>query len=326
MLATRISKGHAIDNVKHSRKSMAAHHYVSKFHLREFCDPSSLSSRDPWLWVGSIKDARVKRRSPKNVGTATGLFDGPGGFENPNASIEKFLANEVEGPAASALRKLRDLGVTSNESLPAPLMRYLAWAASRSVTLKALEMQWSNRFDLSAPSAEPPPAGLEQTKPRERPVRLVHPTMGRRTANEAGDIDRLLSSGWVPDPDDPANFLEGVHTQQYYFQARWFPRLRWFTLRPPTGKSFIIGDRPVGWGTPDCLNAPPSCLRDPSAFLIAPLCPSLALVARNDTSSWSITPEDVNGILALWSHDWIAGPTQQCVADAINARRRLLPV
>lgn len=42
----------------------------------------------------------------------------------------------------------------------------------------------------------------------------------------------LIDDGWIPDMTEPANFLEGVHLQAYYFQARWFPRLRWFTLRP----------------------------------------------------------------------------------------------
>jgi hypothetical protein len=79
-------------------------------------------------------------------------------------------------------------------------------------------------------------------------------------------LSKLLDAGWIPNPRDRANFLEGVHIQASYFQVRRFPRLRWFTLKPPPGEFFIIGDRPVGWGTPDCLNAPPCCLRDPSAF------------------------------------------------------------
>lgn len=225
LIAIRLA-GCLIDNVSHGRKRMAANHYVSKFHLREFCDPGSISSRDPWLWVGSIKAGSVKRRSPKNVGTTAGLFEGPGAFEDPNSSVEHFLANEVEGPAALALRRLRDLGITPNESLAPPLMRYLAWAASRSVTLKTLEIEWSKRFDFGAPMAEGPPAGLEQTKTRERPVRMIHPTLGMRTLNESSDIDHFARSGWVPDQEGSANFLEGVHIQQYYFQSRWFPRLK----------------------------------------------------------------------------------------------------
>ena len=47
---------------------MASHHYVSHFHLRQFCDPESLDARDSWLWVGSFADGSVRRRAPKNIG------------------------------------------------------------------------------------------------------------------------------------------------------------------------------------------------------------------------------------------------------------------
>ncbi|MGH6912070.1 MAG: DUF4238 domain-containing protein, partial [Phenylobacterium sp.] len=56
----------------------AQHHYVSQFHLRQFTDPDSLALKDPWLWVGSVPNGPIKRRAPKNVGTKTLMFDGPG--------------------------------------------------------------------------------------------------------------------------------------------------------------------------------------------------------------------------------------------------------
>src|SRR6266404_1611659 len=112
---------------------MASHHYVSKFHLRQFCDLDSTSMRDPWLWVGSFADGTVRKRSPKNVGTISNLFDGPGGLANADAKIESFLANEVEGPASISLREFCDRNNSEALTLPEPLMRYLGWAASRSM-------------------------------------------------------------------------------------------------------------------------------------------------------------------------------------------------
>jgi len=81
-------------------------HYISKFHLNQFLDTDSLSTKDPWLWQGFVRDGTVKRRSPKNVGTASLMFDGPGCLADRDATLESFLANEVEGPAAAALRNL----------------------------------------------------------------------------------------------------------------------------------------------------------------------------------------------------------------------------
>lgn len=301
---------------------MSAHHYVSKFHLAQFCDPESLSTRDPWLWLGTIADGSVKRRAPKNVGTVPDLFDGPGGFAESEVSIETFLASDVEGPAARALRALSSAGHEVRH-LPGELLRYLAWAASRSLAMQRLEVEWSVRFGplLDGPFAEPPPEGMGDTVSRTRPVRLLHPTLGEKTVATDEAVGPLLDIGWIPDPSERSNFLEGAHIQAYYFQVRWFPRLQWFTLRPPDGEFFIIGDRPVGWGVPDCLDAPPCCLRDPSAFLIAPLSRSLALVGRNSADAWAITPAQVNAILAKWSHDWIAGPTSMVVANALHDRQ-----
>jgi phenylacetate-CoA ligase len=82
---------------------MSGQHYVSRFHLSAFCDPASTGTPDPSLWIGSLADQSIRRRSPKNIATAAGLFDGPGGFGEPGASLETFLANEVEGPAATAI-------------------------------------------------------------------------------------------------------------------------------------------------------------------------------------------------------------------------------
>ena len=301
---------------------MAAHHYVSKFHLREFCDPDSLHTPDPWVWYGNLSDGSVKRRAPKNIGTSPDLFDGPGGFVQAEVTLEDYLANNVEGPASRALRDVLSQSPDLVKNLPPELMRYLAWAASRALPMQRLEIKWATRFAalLAGPKIDPPD-GLLDAANRSRPVRLVHPTLGETTVAADEDLDILLDAGWIPDPMDRSNFLEGVQVQSYYFQARWFPRLRWFTLRPPVGEDFIIGDRPVGWGVPDCLDAPPCCLRDPSAFLIAPLSRSLILVGRNDSGPWAVTPRQINAVLASWSYDWIAGPTEEVVTNAIRDRR-----
>lgn len=101
---------------------MAAHHYVSKFHLRQFCEPASMRTPDPWLWVGDISKKSVKRRAPKNIGTAPDLFDGPGGFTSAKATVEDFLANHVEGPGDHALRGIVGQVGVELKQVPPPLM------------------------------------------------------------------------------------------------------------------------------------------------------------------------------------------------------------
>lgn len=302
----------------------AQHHYVSRFHLRQFCDPDSLSLRDPWVWLGDTASGSIRRRAPKNVGTAPELFDGPGAFSDSTRKLEHFLANEVEAPAALALRELVGHPDGAAIEVPQPLMKYLAWAGSRSIAMQQVATDWATRFRdvLNIPMAEPPPAGLPSGG-RLRPVRLIHPQSGKTLGDvRSEDVASLLDDGWALDLSDRANFLELCHIQAHYFQVRWFPRLRWFLLRPPDSGWFILGDRAVGWGVPTCLDAPPCCLRDPEAFLVAPLTRSLALVGRNNSQEWQVTPTTVNAMTAAWAREWVVGPTRDVVALALSDRRR----
>jgi hypothetical protein len=102
----------------------AQHHYVSKFHLCQFLDPHSVAEKDPWLWQGFIPDGPVKRRSPKNVGTQRLMFNGPGGLADRDSTLESYLAHEIEGPAADAMRCVCERPPGSGLGLPPALTRY----------------------------------------------------------------------------------------------------------------------------------------------------------------------------------------------------------
>jgi hypothetical protein len=162
---------------------------------------------------------------------------------------------------------------------------------------------------------------LDATK-LQRDVAMRHPTHGFRVFPAGSELNQAIIDGWHPDMSERTNFLEGVHIQAYYFQARFFPRFKWFTLHAPKGEFFVIADRAVGWAADGYIDAPPSCLRDPSAYVLAPISKSLVLVGRHITDAWHVTPAQLNAVIALWAHNWIAGPTQDTVETALEARRR----
>ncbi len=301
----------------------AKHHYVSQFHLRQFADPSSISKKDPWLWQGWLPDGPVERCAPKNMGWKRGMFDGPGGLGDRDATLESFLSNEVEGPAATAMREVSSRPLGTGGDLPPALTRYLAWAAARSLPMQTLGNFWGEkRFGRDGETVEPPPEGLLRTSDLQRDTAMRHPTLGCRVFPVGTELDNALTEGWYPDMSDRTNFLEGLHIQAYYFQARFFPRFKWFTLHAPQGATFIIADRPVGWAADGYIDAPPSCLRDPSAYVLAPISKNLVLVGRHSTGPWQVTPAQVNAVIALWAHEWIAGATQESVEAALEARRQ----
>jgi hypothetical protein len=171
---------------------------------------------------------------------------------------------------------------------------------------------------------EPPPEGLMDASDPKRDVRMVHASLGARTFSHGEDVKAAVRDGWTPDYNDPANFLESVHIQAYYFQARFFPRLQWFTLHAPEGEYFVMADRAVGWAADGYVDAPPSCLRASSAYVLAPISRSLVLVGRNANDSWNVTPSRINAIIAVWAHHWIVGPTEQVVSSSLAARREAL--
>lgn len=303
----------------------AQHHYVSKFHLKQFTDPNSLATKDPWLWQGFVPNGPVKRRAPENVGTANLMFEGPGGLADRDATLESFLAREVEGPAAVAMREICNWTSGSGGELPPALTRYLAWAAARSLPMQTLEHFWVEKeFGRSGEVVEPPPEGLLSASESQRDVQMVHPRLGCRVFPVGSDFECAVTEGWFPDMRERMNFLEGVHIQAYYFQERFFPRFKWFTLRPPEGEFFVIGDRAVGWAADGYIDAPPSCLRDPSAYVLAPISRNLLLVGRHTFEKWNVTPGRINAVIACWAHNWIAGPTQTTVESALAARRLAL--
>jgi hypothetical protein len=299
------------------------HHYVAQFHLRGFIDPAVDGSADPWLWVADCKTGTVKRRSPKNFGWSRGLFDGPGALANREATLESFLAKEVEGPAAIALRTLTGKEAHRFAGIPPKLGRYLAWAAARSLSMKALYESWIEAVPplSEVEYAEPPPPGFGEWTEISRNYRMEHPIHGTKEKVPQDQVEPLRNQGWRLSLRND-DFLGFVHLQAWYFQVRFFPHLKWLSLRAPQGHHFIIGDRPVVWGFADRADEAPYWLRHPDVQLAAPLSRSLALFAYHASNERPeiIKTSDINRIIASAAYDWIAGPTETVIQEALLAR------
>ena len=297
------------------------HHYVAQFHLREFVDPSSVDTPDPWLWVGNCADGDVRKKSPRNLGWERGLYDVPGGQSAPDAKLENLLADRVEGPAAAALREFAARTVGARGPAPPELMHYLAWAAARTPAMRALYQQWIDAGPTDEIAVEDPPEWMTAMRDRERLHHMEHPKYGRREDVLPSDVQKLREDGWrfiVTDED----FGELVHVQATYLGQRHFPRLQWITLNAPDGREFIIGDRPVVWGFEGALDVAPAALRSPKVQLFAPLTRKIALMAVGPEGGIpeQVTPDDVNRVVACAAEDWIAGSSKEVVLAALKLR------
>ena len=215
-------------------------HTVPKFLLRGFATPKSVSGREPFVWVASMKTGEIARRSPKNVSIARGFYDGPGGFSDLSASIETHLA-KIESEAASAIKRM----VVNGEKaafIPSEVWRFVAWQAARTPGWMDVVQRAVNE-PLDSTIVEPPPAGFEKIADRRRPMCLEAPeTRECREVDSEEEIHRLRGLGWkwILRRDD---HLEAMHMQAWYFQVRHFPRLSWVQLTAPDGECFITSDR-----------------------------------------------------------------------------------
>src|SRR6266704_3328220 len=270
-------------------------HTVPKFYLRGFVAPEPKNGLGPFVWLGSLRTGEIKQRSPKSISIAPGLYDGPGGFDTPCASIEDHLA-KIEGAAATAIRKFVATKPYEGTTVPPEIWRFLAWQAARTPGWMDLEEEWIYHWDpnVDVPVVEPPPQGINSIRDKVRGYCLENPDTGER--HEATDSDEFKSYfkrgwKWVLRSDDK---LELLHMQAWYFQVRHFPRLTWIRLNAPDDEWFITSDRGVAWMADGYADTPPAALRHPTAQVVAPLTRKLALVGRNETSNLEVTPRQIN--------------------------------
>jgi hypothetical protein len=297
-------------------------HTVPRFYLSGFLSPESERGRDPFVWLGSVSTGEIKRRSPKNISIARGLYDGPGGFIEPDKTIEAHLA-KIESDASIAIKKFAAISASEAPlNFPPEIMRFIAWQAARTPGWMELLHRWADDppSDPSVEPVEPPPPGFEKIRDRPRPLCFEEPGTGVRcevTTQEEFDVYRQRGWEWIISRDD---HLEMLHLNAWYFQVRHFPRLSWVRLQPPREKFFITSDRGVAWFVDGFADTPPAALRHPKAQVIAPLTSNLALLGRHGTGPLNVTPREVNRMIACLTSDWIAGPTSEVVHQALADR------
>jgi len=295
-------------------------HTVPRFYLRGFAAPESEKNPDPFVWLGSLSNGKIERRSPKNISIVRGFYDGIGAFADSDRSIEDHLA-QIESEAAFAIRKFGSTSSGDGVSPDPAIWRFLSWQAARTPGWFELEEQWANEpVDSTAPLVEPPPEGFEKIKDRPRIHWVENPESGeRREARDLAELRDYQRRGWKWHLS-AEDRLESLHMQAWYFQVRHFPRLKWTRLDSPESEYFVTSDRAVAWLADGFADTPPAALRHPTAQVVAPLTRNIALVGRHEASALRVTLREVNRFVAFAASDWIVGPTKGVVEQAISDR------
>jgi hypothetical protein len=300
-------------------------HYVPRFYLTSFAQPSRVAGRGKSLWVLDVRTGRVSLRSPKNkVFVERGLYDGAGGYKD-GTTMEQRLS-VMEGAAAEAIREYVARPQGQRGAIPWEVIRFIAWQAARTPAMREMHQRWADEDTGAGELAEPPPPGWQAITPVERDLTLRHvPTGAVETVSSSEAVRRLRTGAWrlvMTDED----FREGAGLQARYFEVRHLPRLLWLTLDAPAEEPFITSDRPCAWGFNDELDADPSWLCHPDVQLVAPLTPRVALLGVHPRQApmWTSAPTaaDVNGAIARFATRWIAGQSREALVSAARYRGR----
>lgn len=314
----------AVTSVPRLRVNSATRaHTVPRFYLRGFAAPESenVVKMEPYLWLARLDNGEIKRCSPKNVSIERGYYDGCGGFDSADKSIESHLA-AIESDAAIAIGRLGATQIAVGATIPPEIWRFLAWQAARTPGWFQLVEEWV--YHSTSPDTgeliEPPPDGIENIKNRWRSICMEHPDSGeRQEVSSPHEFDDYRKRGWkwVISSEDR---LEMLHMQSWYLQVRHFPRFNWSRLNTPEEEWFVTSDRAVTWIVDGYADAPPAALRHPSAVIIAPLTRKVALIGRHGQQPLNVIPRQVNQIVAASASDWVAGPSREVVHQAMQDR------
>ena len=96
-------------------KLATTHHFLPRFYLNAFVDPSSRDLRNPFLWVVELQSKILKQKAPKNVASITGFYDWR--ELKAIAPLIEPIYSQIESRTACVMRKLwnGDLGLTDKD-------------------------------------------------------------------------------------------------------------------------------------------------------------------------------------------------------------------
>lgn len=242
------------------------HHYLPRFYLRGFTDPSVPAGQEPYVWVRDQRSGVITRRAPKNLAAENGFYALETLSGRDYETVENELS-EMESRAAMALRRHLLSPPGTRGVMPPELSAFVAWQAARVPWQRRVADEEWQRFlrDVGAGLKEAP------DDPAFR-VLLVRSDSREQRRETIQDALRLLQSGkWVPRFDQNQQ-IEMMRMQAWYYGTQHFPRLTWALLTAPNNWHFVTSDRPVVWFLPSRGYADsPAALNDRDVEVTVPL-------------------------------------------------------
>jgi hypothetical protein len=197
-------------------KAARRQHFIARFYLRNFAEPMFSDS----LCVYDMRKQRWERRSPDGVGWFPHLCSMIDMEGNRTDEFDQFLKQQVEDPAAPALRKLAT-GETLDRDDRAAVALFIALTAARSP-----EMMNS----------------------------LVTEHLGGLTPAARAELDEVVKlwGGWTGKPYGSSSHSEFLKPSSFGAIWVWSKSLRcrllewqWHLVQTTRDRPFVTSDRPV---------------------------------------------------------------------------------
>lgn len=221
------------------------HHFVPRFYLRGFRDPSIPEGQEPWLWVADLKERVVGRRAPKNIGKAANYYASPEFDQTAEETVEQGLS-KIESTVAPVVKKLLrgELDLTGQERVD--LLFFMAFFVARVPFFRnTIEQFAADVAKMILQVSASHPEHFEQT------FREALKGQDELTPEEIEEKRK-----WVLDDTKYTVKASPKLSLAIGFQAALntifpiFDQMRWLILQAGESERFITCDSPVSWFDP----------------------------------------------------------------------------
>jgi len=225
---------------------MAEHHYVPQFYLRQFLDPASVGTPDPWVWVGDLEPGEVSRRAPRNLANRAGYYSIPGGTTVAETEAVERLFQQMETAAAPIVRKLNGGVDTLTPQEWSDLLYFAAFLAVRTPSVRDnFEHFFSDVAEMMLGMSAMHPAHFADTWQKANPERTYTPQELEQIRQD------LLKKDAFKIRARPILSLVAAFDGAKDTIYPVFMQMPWVILRPSIANSFFLtSDTPVGWVDP----------------------------------------------------------------------------
>jgi uncharacterized protein DUF4238 len=217
-------------------------HFIPRFYLAGFQDPTTPSGQTPWVWIADLQDETVARRAPKNVGARADYYSFPDGGE-PNEEVETLLG-QIESRAAPIIVRLRNGDLALGGQERADLGYFIAFLAARVPAFRDV-------FEKFMGDVADSVLMMSASRPEYFTATYREANRGKDLTDDEIEEARqaILRGGFKVRAKPAISLLAAVEAANDTIYPV-LDQMRWAFVSAGAGDEFVTCDNPVSWLDP----------------------------------------------------------------------------